>query len=176
MAYGVIIQDSVMAMNVDSLNRSAECATAVENGYIVNLLTKSATAGEGELWTATQVVTAQLGACWMVYSPEIVLTGGKYKGLDPDPRNLEIPIGATFDVFKPMVGDLITMSDDAVAGTKSTNTYVVATNGAWQLTWAAAAISGLSLKLINTTSISIGLGTIASQKITAYQFEVVAVA
>ena len=176
MAYGLIIQDDVMAKDVGSLNRSAESATAVENGFLVNLLTKSSTVGEEQLWVATQPDTANIDKCWMVYSPEVIVTGGKYKGLDPDPRNFQIAIGSTFDVFKPQVGDLITMTEDAITGTKSTNGYVVATNGDWQATWAAAAVSGLSLKLIATTTISIGLGTIASQKIVAYQFEVVAVA
>ena len=68
------------------------------------------------------------------------------------------------------------MSADAVAGTKSTNGFVVATNAAQKLTWAAAAVSGVSLKLIATEYISIGLGAIGTQRVTAYLFEVVALA
>jgi hypothetical protein len=180
MAYGVIVQTKVAALNTDSKNRAAVSAAAYENGSVGNLLTKSTTAGESEVWVLTAPVTGALTNLWMVYEPEIdILTSGtsKYKGLNPDPRVFRNEIGDVFTVFQPALGDLITMSADAVAGTKSTNGFVVATNAAQKLTWAAAAVSGLSLKLIAPDSyISIGSGAIDTQRITAYLFEVVAVA
>ena len=80
--------------------------------------------------------------------------------------------------WEPEVGDLITLDDNALAGTKSTNGFVVATNTAQALTWAAAAVSGLTLKLVRDPDpISFASGTIGSQRLnTAYMFEVVAVA
>lgn len=176
MAYGLIIQDKVQAMNVDALNRSAKCASAIENGMVFNLNTKSAVAGEGEVWVATAPATADLVNLWMAYSPEIVITDSKYKGIDPDPRNFIVPAGSIFDAFQPQIGDLLTMSADAIGGTIGANTFAVATDGELQLQWGASAVSGLSLKLIGTTYISIGLGSIGTQRITAYQMEVVAVA
>jgi hypothetical protein len=43
-----------------------------------------------------------------------------------------------------------------------------------KLAWASAAISGLSLKLLKTSYISIGSGAIGTNRVTSYQFEVVA--
>lgn len=176
MAYGLIIPRRIAAKNVDAMNRSAVSAAAYENGSVGNLLTKSSTAGESEVWVLTAPVTGALTNLWMMYEPEVVLTLAKYKGIDPDPRNFRKEIGEVFSVFRPQLGDLITMTADAVTGTKSTNTWVVATNTAQKLTWAAAAVSGLSLKLIEDDFISIGLGSIGTQRVAAYLFEVQALA
>lgn len=176
MAYGLIIPRKIAAKNVDSFNRSGVSASAYENGSVGNFLTKSATAGEGEVWTMTAPATGALSNLWMVWEPEVVLTDSKYKGIDPDPRNFVNPIGKIFSAFKLQLGDLITMTADAVTGTKSTNTFVVATDGAQKLTWASAAVSGVSLKLIEDDYISIGLGSIGTQRVAAYLFEVRALA
>jgi len=172
MANGVLIQDSVMAKDIDSLNRTAKSAADINNGYALILASKEAGVGELDVWAATQPATGTLEGLWMAYSPELVLTGDKYKGLDPDPRNFTNIAGDVFDVFKPMIGDIITLTADALSG--SVNTHVIAADSAYTLAWnAGVAASTLSLLLIKTTSISIGLGTIATQKVTAYQFEVV---
>jgi hypothetical protein len=176
MAYGVIIPRKIAAQDVQSYNRSAVAATDYEQGSVGYFSAKSTTSGESEVWTITAPVTGNLSNLWMMNEPEIMLTNEQYKGLDPDPRNFLKHDGEIFSVFMPQIGDLITMSADAVTGTKSTNTFVVATNAAQQLTWAASAVSGLSLKLIETDYISIGLGSIGTQRITSYLFEVQAVA
>lgn len=179
MAYSVVVINKAMAKDVSSLNRSAECATAMENGFLGSVSVQSTTAGESEVWTFTQPATATLAAMWMVYSPEIsiVVNGTKtYRGLSNDPQDFYIPAGYTFDIFKPQVGDIITVTADALLGSKSTNTYVVAVNGAWGLTWNSAAINGLSFKLLEETYLSIPDGAIGTQRVTAYKFECVAVA
>lgn len=176
MAYGVLIQNKVQASDIDALNRSVKCASAVENGMVFNLLTRSAVSGEEEVWVATAPATSYLSNLWMAYEPEIVLTDGKYKGLDPDPRNFYVPAGTVFSAFQPKLGDVITLTSDVITGTIGANTFVVATNADFQLNWGASAVSGLSLKLIETTYISIATGSIGSQRVTAYKFEVVAVA
>lgn len=175
MAYGICLPRKIMAQNVDSLNRSAVSASVYENGWVGYFSGRSATAGEGEVFTMVAPATAHLYDLWMAYEPEVVLTASKYKGLDPDPRNFINAIGDVFSVFKPEVGDLIELSDDAIAGTKSSNTFVVATDGAQALTWAASAVSGLSLLLVEVTYYSIGLGTIGTQRVATSLFEVVAV-
>lgn len=178
MAYGILIQNKVATQNVDAFNRPAVAASNVENGSVFNLLTLSSIPGEGEVWTATAPVTGALSNLWMAYEPEVVTTvsgSSEFKGIDPDPRNFINIAGKVFSCFKPQVGDIMRISADGVAGTKSTNEYVVATNNAWKLTWAASAVSGLSLKLIRTSYISIGTGSIGTQRVTAYDFEVVAV-
>src|SRR3989304_7896652 len=150
MAYGIITQSKNAAENVDSKNRSAVSAAAYENGSVGNLLTKSATDGEAEVWTLTAPVTGALSNLWMVYEPEIVETvsgSQSFRGIDPDPRNFRNAIGKVFSAFQLSLGDLVKMSADAVAGTKSTNGFVVATDQAQKLTWAAAAVCGGCLKL-----------------------------
>ena len=171
MANNILIQNSVMAKNVDSLNRSAKSAAEMINGYLVSLTAKETGAGEVDLWTIAQPTTGDLYSLWMVYAPEIVVTNAQYKGLDPDPRNFSIAIGDPVDCFKPQVGDIITLSADAISG--SVDTHIVAANAAYKPAWASAvAAATFSAILIKTTYISIGLGTIASQKVVAYEFEV----
>jgi hypothetical protein len=57
MSYNVLVQNSVQAMNIDALNRSAIGTANIDNGNVFYLATKSTTAGEGEVWTATQPAT-----------------------------------------------------------------------------------------------------------------------
>jgi len=177
MSYGLVIPRKIAADNVDSLVRSAVSASIYENGFVGYFSGKSATSGEKEVWTMVAPATAHLYDLWMCYEPEVVVTDSKYKGLDPDPRNFVIPAGDIFTTFKPQIGDLISMSADAVSGTQGVNTFVVATDGAQGLTWAAAAVSGLSLKLVDDDDwVSIGLGSIGTQRIAMDLFEVVALA
>lgn len=173
MAYGLIVPRKIAAQNIDSLNRSAVSASAYENGFVGYFSGKSSTAGEEEVWTMVAPATAHLYDLWMCYEPELVITDSKYKNINPDPRDFIVAIGDVFSVFKPQVGDLISMSSDALAGTQSTNTYVVATDGAQALTWASAAVSGLSLKLVDDDDyISLGIGSIGTQRIAMDLFEV----
>ena len=177
----ILVQNSVQAMNIDALNRSAIGSADIDNGNIFYLATKSATAGEGEVWTATQPATGSglllslglLGTTyvsiadgsigtqrvsayefqvvsnttgmWMAYSPEVVTvvsaTGKKYKGLTPDPREFTNLTGEVFTAFKPQVGDIITITAEGFTGTKGSNTFAVAANGAYTLAWASAANS-----------------------------------
>ena len=180
MAYGIMIPTKIAAKDIDSKNRSVVSAAAYENGSVGQLASKSSTAGESEVWTMTAPATgAGLTNLWMVYEPEIVdLVSGSlsFRGIVVDPRSFRNEIGKVFSAFQLSLGDLVTLSADAVAGTISTNTFVVATNAAQKLTWAAAAVSGVSLKLVATNYISIGVGTIGSQRVTSYLFEVVALA
>lgn len=180
MAYGIFQGTKVAAKDIDSKNRSAVSAAAYENGSVGNLYTKSSAAGEAEVWVMTAPTTSNLSNLWMVGEPEInTLVSGdlSFRGITVDPRLFRNEIGDVFSAFQLSLGDLVTLSADAVAGTISTNTYVVATNAAQKLTWAAAAVSGVSLKLVATNYISIGVGTLGdTQRITSYLFEVVALA
>jgi hypothetical protein len=179
MSHGIVIQNAVQAMNIDTLNRSVRCADAIDNGFVFKLLNLSSVAGEGEVWIAsTPTATAGLQNLWMAYEPEVVITvsGTKqYKGIDPDIRNFYNLAGAVFTAFKPQLGDIITLTDDDITGTIGVNTYVVATAADYKLNWASAAVSGLSLKLLSTDYISIADGSIGNQRVTAYRFEVVAI-
>ena len=106
----------------------------------------------------------------------MVLTSSKYRGLDPDVRNFINAIGDVFSVYKPELGDIITLTDDGITGTKGANTFITATDGDPFLNWNTAVVSGLSYKLIGTTYLSLATGSIDTQRVTAYQFECVALA
>ncbi len=114
----------------------------------------------------------------MAVEPEVVLTASKYRGIDPDIRNFYNPALSVFTAVQCKIGDIITLNAEALGGTKSTNTFVVATNATYQLTWAASAISGLTLSYVGDTYVSLpSSGAIGdTQRVTLYQFEVVAVA
>lgn len=181
MAKAILVQNAVQAMNIDALNRKAKGSADIDNGNVFYLASKSAAAGEGEVWDATQPATGSglklslklLGTTyvsladgsigtqratayefevvdnttgiWMAYSPEIVTvvtaSGKKYRGINPDPRDFTNTSGEVFDAFKPQVGDILTITTDGITGTKSTNTFIVATNGQYALAWAAVANS-----------------------------------
>ncbi len=177
MAHNVMVPNAVAAMNIDAFNRSGVCASAVDNGNLVVLSALSATAGESEVWTALVPSTANgLTGLWMVGEPEVVVTDSKYKGLDPDPRNFFVAATKVFSCFRPQIGDIITMTADGLAGTKSTNTFVNATDttGGLKPLWGATQTASVfSMKLLETTYISIGTGAIDNQRVTAYKFQVV---
>lgn len=177
--HAILVQDSVQALNVDALNRSAISASdSIDNGNVFYLASKSATAGQGEVWSATKPATGALklslhllnptyvsiadgsigsqrqtayqfevvdntSGMWMAYEPEVVTivtaSGKQYKGIDPDPRDFYNIPGTPFTAFKPQVGDILTITADGITGTISTNTYAVATNGQYALSWASAA-------------------------------------
>lgn len=176
MAYSVLIQDLVVAKDIDSFNRSAVSASAYENGAVGYFSGKSTTAGEAEVWTMVAPATAHLYDLWMAYEPEIVLTNSQYKGLDPNISNFINPAGKMFSVYKPEIGDLITLTADGITGVKGVNTFIVAADGDPFLNWAAAVVAGLSYKLVGTTYLSLSTGAIDTQRVTAYQFECVALA
>lgn len=177
MAYGVIIPNYIQATDVQTLNRAVKASYAVENGSVFSL-SYAVTAGEQEVFVASTPATGKLAGLWMAYEPEVVTTiSGTYefKGIDNDVRNFINIAGKVFSAFKPKVLDVITMSEDAITGTKGANTFVVGTVGASKLTWATVAGAGLSLSLMKPTYISIGNAGLANlQRTTSYMFEVVA--
>jgi hypothetical protein len=177
MSHGVLIPNAIAAQNVDAWIRSAVCASAVDNGNIVMLLDKSTTAGEGEVWTAEVPAASDPGltGVWMAYEPELVWTGS-YRGLDPDVRNFYTAATKIFTVFKPQLGDIITLTADNFSGAKGTsNIYGNATDstGGLKLVWGDNKTGSVfSVKWLATTYISIGTGAINTQKIVAYKCEV----
>lgn len=177
MTHNILIQRMVGAKNVSIWNRSAVHATeAFDNGNLLSLGGISATAGEGEVFSAAVPATATLADLWMVYTPEVVLTidGTKvFKGINVDPQDFYVPALTVMDVFKPQKNDILTLTADGLAGVKGANTYVVATDGSKLLTWAAAPISGMSLQLIGDDYISLPNGGINPQRVVAYKFQVV---
>lgn len=176
---GLVIPSKLSAASNDAWVRSAKASADIDNGRVVALTALTGVAGEGEVWTAgTPATGATLTHLWMVTEPEIVVTDSKFKNLDPNPLNFTNLSGKVFTVCKLQIGDLVMLNAEALAGTKSTNEYVVATNATTALTWAAAAVSGVSLHLVATEYVSIPTGTSLQdqQRVTMYKFECVAVA
>jgi hypothetical protein len=182
MAHGVLIPRSIMATNVDSLNRSAICASALDNGNLVVLTTRSATAGEGEVFTAVVPSTsAGLANLWMVYSgDEIVLTDSRYKGIDPDVRNFFTAANKVVSVLNPQVGDILEMTADNFAtgtGAASAFANAVDSTGGLKPVWASSNTGSIfSMKYLGTGYISLATGGIDTQRVTSYIMEVVAIA
>lgn len=115
MAYGVLIESSIQAKDIDALNRSAVSATAVAGGGLV-ILTAPTTQGE-DRWTATVPATGSLGSLWMAYNPSakyITVNGKSFAGLSADPRDYTNDATKSFTVFKPKLGDQIVVTIDAV--------------------------------------------------------------
>ena len=185
--HGVLIPEAIYAKDVDAYVRSAvSTATAVDNGNIVKLTTRSAVANEGEVFLAVAPSTGDgLTGLWMVYSgDEIPVTDARYKGLDPDPRSFFTPISTSterhvFSVYKPQLGDIILLTADAINGSYvasgSPTTHINATNtGGVELAWATSIGVGiLSYKLLAVKYISLATGAIDDQRETAYEFECV---
>lgn len=174
--YSILIPGALAADNMDTLVKSAKCASALERGNVVSLGALSETSGENEVFVAATPATATLETAiyWMVTEPAVVITDGKYKGLTDDESDFNIPANRVFDVSKPKIGDEIILTDEGLGGTKSSNTYIVPANNTAKLTWASAT-SGVSLayELIDTTFVTVPSSTFYSGRKTAYKFRCV---
>lgn len=178
--HGILIPNAVQATNVDALNRSFVGTADIDNGSVFATAALSTTDGEGEVWVATVPTTgANLTNLWMAYEPEVVVTvtgTKKYKGINPDVRDFYNVTGDIFTGFKLELGDILTISTDGLTGSVSTGDFAVATNAQYKLAWSASAVSGVSLKRLETTYISIADGSIGTQRTVAYRFVVTALA
>lgn len=176
MTHAIMIPSSVAAANVDSYNRHAKGSADLDNGFLVQLLTLTGASGEGEVWSATQPsASAGLTNLWMVGEPEIVLTDSKYKNINPNVQDFYTLSGKVFSAFKLQVGDVIRLSADALGtGTGAASAYAVATASTYKATWAAAAVSGISLKYLATDYVSLpSVGSIGdTQRVVMYKFVV----
>lgn len=184
--HGVVRFDKIQATDLDSLNRVGVCATALDNGWVAQLLSQGTVAsGQSEVWTATILSDANSNAglknLWMAASPEVVevvsATGNVYKGIDADPQHFYNIIGHMIDFVRLEVGDIVTLTAEALYG--SQNTYAVAATADWRLNWSGSNPgTGLTLAYLATTFISKGTaGAISeTQQVTAYKFKVLATA
>jgi hypothetical protein len=182
--HAVLQLNRVAATNVDAYNRSvitSASTTDLDNGQIFRLDSLSTTTGESEVWLASDpsISGSTRDNMWMAASPEVttLVAGDKsFRGLSADPRDFYNVGGYVFDAFKPQPGDIITLTAEAFAGTKSTGSY--ANSGSTMyLLWASAQASptGLSLICVATTYISIGTGGLGdTQRVTAYRMQVLA--
>lgn len=177
MAKSILIPTLTAAKNIDALNRSFVAEADLDNGNVFVKGDLSTEAGESQVYEATTPATGSLSGLWMAYSPEdVVLTdalGNQFKVGNLDPRAFTNTAGVVFSGFKPQVGDLVLISADGIEGEAAA--YAVAAAGSNKLKFAAAAVEGLSFKVVETTYISVAsANNIGSQRVTAYLLECVA--
>jgi len=153
----------------------------IDNGTVFVKGALSTVADESEVFTLS-LPSAGTGLTnlYMAFTSPLNMVvgadGNEYRMGDLNPKNFTNYDGYVFNGFRLTVGDRIKITADGLGGTMGTNTYVVATAGTGKLTWASAAVSGVSLKLVKTDFFPIPEGGIGSQRTVAYVFEVVAVA
>jgi predicted small secreted protein len=180
MAYSVIIQEKVAAADVVSYNATAVCGSALENGNVVRFTAISGSSGYSEVFHSAQPTTGSLSGLWMAASPEVVnvtaADGTVYRGINQDPRNFINAANALVDVFKPQVGDIVLLSEDAFSGARSSNTHANSGADRFDLVWGTTQVgSSLSLKYLATDYITIGSGSaIGDTRLTAYRMLVLA--
>ena len=176
MTHAVLIQNQVAAKDISAYNRSVVSGSdAVDNGNVFWLQAQGSSGSASEVWTVVTPATGSLIGLWMAASPEVPITVDGalvYKGLNSDPRNFYNVGGTPFDAFKPVAGDVITLTADALDSATAA-AFAGATNGSGKLTWAATiAANAFTLRYLATTYISIGSGAIDNQRVTAFKFEV----
>jgi hypothetical protein len=181
MTHAIARFDRIQATDFDSLNRVGVSTVDFDNGWVAQLLTQSSTAGQTEVWSATiPSATSGLKNLWMAKSPavvEIVSGSNTFKNIDRDVQHFYSIAGEFIDFVKLEIGDLVSLTSDAITGSKASNGYIVATASDYLLNWAASPVSGLTLAYLATKNISKGSGTIGdTQAITAYEFQVTVIA
>lgn len=180
MAYSILVRNRVMATNVDSLNESVVSGSVLENGNVFRLIGISGSSGYNDVFYVAQPTTGSLNGLWMAATPEIVnvtaADGTVYRGLNQDPRNFINAAGAVVDAFKPQPGDIVTLSEDAFSGAKSTNTHANSGADRFDLVWGTTQVGdSLTLKYLTTDYISIGSGSaIGDHRVLAYRMLVLA--
>lgn len=122
MAFGLMIESSIAATNIDAYNRYAIGNFDVAGGGLVSLAPPSVQGDDR--WTATVPATGALGGLYMAYNPSekytVIGTGSTakyYAGLSADPRDYTNLANRTYTVFKPKLGDEVVITIDCVDST-----------------------------------------------------------
>ena len=113
MAKGIFIAENMASTKVGSLLRSAQQATAIENGSIVKL--GDLVTGEADLYNA-EAIAAITDTAYFVDGVELIADEQLTKGLD----DYENPANKPFRVRKPMVGDRFSISESMITALADT--------------------------------------------------------
>lgn len=158
MAYGVMIPKTMAGRQLDSAYVSAKATIDVENGGVVVLGGLSTVRNEKDVFLATAPVAAT-DVVGIVYEPPIVLTDGKYKNINPDPRGFINVAGKVFGVYiiTNLGMETLSLSVDAISGVQGVKGFAIPAAGSTKLVWSATAnLTGLTLTLLETTVLIIG--------------------
>lgn len=107
MAKGIFIAENMASTKVGSLLRSAQQATAIENGSIVKL--GDLVTGELNLYQS-EAIEAVTDVAYFVDGVELLADETTQKGLD----DFENPADKSFRVRKPAVGDIFSVSENMI--------------------------------------------------------------
>jgi hypothetical protein len=113
MTKGIFIAENMASTKLGSLLRSAQQATAIENGSIVTL--GNLVNGEMDLYESA-AVSANTDTIYFVDGVELLASEETTKGLD----DFENPADKPFRVRKPMVGDVFSISESMISAIGST--------------------------------------------------------
>ena len=173
----VLIPNKTVAKDVDAYVRPAICASALDNGSVFQLLTKSGTTGESEVWNATAPTSSSAANVWMAGEPELpfaTVGTNRYNTLGTI-RDFYNSACAVFTAFKPQKGDIITMTPEAF-DSSTTAAYAITVTGAFTLEWnATAPSSGFGLKYLGSKYIPFTDGSISGSRLLGFECEVYSV-
>lgn len=117
MAKGIFIAENMASTKVGSLLRSAQQATAIENGCVVVL--GDLVTGEADLYEAG-AVSAVTDEVYLVDGVELEADEQLTRGLD----DFENPANKPFRVRKALKGDRFSISESVITGTVKVGEYV----------------------------------------------------
>lgn len=177
MTHAVVNASKMTAKNIDAYVRpvvSSGCN--IDNGNIFTLNGKYAASGSGlEVWAASIPTTGSLVGVWMALEPEIPFaTSGTnvYRGLGTV-QEFYNPANQVFTAVKLVPGDIFSITDDGLKGSHSTGSWICSTDGELKWLWSAyPTVSTANCLFLNTAYFSIPDGSIGTQRVTSYQFEV----
>lgn len=175
MAYHTVTDlTSIAAQDVNAYSSQFVSASSLDNGNICVLLTKSATAGQGEVWTATAPSSASSTSVFMVDTPVLPFlvngAGEKVNGLGTA-RDFYTIAGEVGVARRLQLGDEVVLSAETL-DSSTTAAYAIPVAGTYKMAWSAVTVNGFYLEYIETTYISVPDGTIGTGRVTAYRFRV----
>jgi len=162
---------SVAAQDVNAYSSNFVSASNLDNGFVCQLLTVSAS----EVFTATSPSSASPTGVFMVDTPVLPFlvngAGEKVNGLGTA-RDFYTIAGETGVARRLQLGDVFEVSAEAL-DSSTTATYAIADDsGNFKLKWSAVTVSGFYAKYLATKYISLPDGSIGTGRVTTYQFRV----
>lgn len=181
MTHGILEMRVMNEQNKNIVRTASNASDPVDNGNIVVLTAGGSTS---EVWAATKPATATLPsgaatALYLVSTDEVsTLVDGTlvYRGLSPRSGDIYAPATSTFRVIKPELGNVFVVTADCMSNARTAETFIVAQDANYKWLWNSTAISGLSAKLIEVTTLSVPDGSMGLGRVAAYKFEIVALA
>ena len=135
--HGLILDNEIMARDVESLNIDYVAEFDVDGGNFIAVGKKASTSDERV--TATKIsATTEADEIAISYNPlkaETILSNGMaVRNLSVDPRNYTNNAGETSCAFYPQIHDVVTFTDDALDTTEALGVgkYIVEDNGELQ--------------------------------------------